>query len=362
MLQYSPAGVLTLYDPTGSIILDTSYTQPIPYESANWICPGMFVILDGVYEEDGRFTAYTVLSPPPERREVSAEVFGHVDFLGIGVTLDMSSPAGGGGGQQGHLMRKVEIGLTHIRWAVFGEVLLDSPRTFEALRHVFAKYENNINKPTPMVWVLCGNFCSTPVSPGGEGSRQYKEGFDSLAALLSEFDRVCAHSVFIFIPGDNDPWASTFSGGSSPAWPRKSVPDVFVNRVKRAVTQKGGELRCASNPCRLGYFTSEVVVCRDNIVGRLHRSEIRFLKKSETVVEDGRDMDLDLDPPSDLPNNCNRPEVDDDVKLARKLVKTVLDQGFLSPFPLNKRPVLWDFAYTLGLYPLPSAVSPLSFS
>ncbi|KAF8537935.1 DNA polymerase alpha/epsilon subunit B-domain-containing protein [Trichophaea hybrida] len=341
MLQHSPSGTLSLYDPTGEITLDTSLTQPLPDANANWFCPGMFTILDGVYEEDGRFTVYTALSPPPERREVSAEVYGHVDFLGNGVNLDMSTPSAGG--QQGRVMRKVETALTHIRWVAVGEIALDTPRMLEALRHLFEHYSDN----PPMLFILSGNFSSIPVAPGDDNAiRAYKENFDALASLLSEFPSICQDTTFLFVPGDNDPWASTFSGGSATCWPRRGVPEVFLNRVKRVAKH----VKCTSSPCRLGYFTSEVVVCRDEIVGRIQRSAIRFSKP-----RDDEDM-MDVDAGTGAEKEKETPEVDDDTKLARKLVKTLLDQGYLSPFPGNKRPVLWDFAYTLGLYPLPSAL------
>jgi DNA polymerase epsilon subunit 2 len=42
--------------------------------------------------------------------------------------------------------------------------------------------------------------------------------------------------------------------------------------------------------------------------------------------------------------------------VARRLVKTILDQGTVSPFPLPLRPVLWDHASALQLYPLPTAL------
>jgi DNA polymerase epsilon subunit 2 len=42
--------------------------------------------------------------------------------------------------------------------------------------------------------------------------------------------------------------------------------------------------------------------------------------------------------------------------LARKLTKTILDQSHLSPFPLSLRPVLWDYASCLSIYPLPTAL------
>lgn len=346
MLGHSPSGTLSLYDPTGDITLDMTVAQPVPDTNANWFCPGMFVILDGVYEEDGRFTVYTALSPPPERREISADIYGHVDFLGTGITLDMSSA--NHGGQQGRIMRKLEAALTHVQWVAAGELALDVPRTFQALRQLFTHYADD----PPMLFILSGNFSSIPIAPGDANSiRGYKETFDTLATLLADFPGICTHSTLLFVPGDNDPWASHFSGGSATAFPRKSVPEVFLNRVKRVAKN----VRCSSNPCRLGYFTSEIVVCRDDVVSRLQRSAIRF---SKPPVED---MEMEGDNaagPTQTPTPAATAVGTEDITLARKLVKTLLDQGQLSPFPVSKRPVLWDFApHTLSLYPLPTAVA-----
>jgi DNA polymerase epsilon subunit 2 len=44
-----------------------------------------------------------------------------------------------------------------------------------------------------------------------------------------------------------------------------------------------------------------------------------------------------------------------DVVASRRLVKTLLDQGFLAPFRQAVRPVLWDYAGSLHVYPLPTA-------
>ncbi|KMU87339.1 Dpb2p [Coccidioides immitis H538.4] len=41
---------------------------------------------------------------------------------------------------------------------------------------------------------------------------------------------------------------------------------------------------------------------------------------------------------------------------ARKLVKSILDQGHLSPFPTTTRAVFWDHASALYLYPLPTCL------
>lgn len=128
------------------------------------------------------------------------------------------------------------------------------------------------------------------------------EYFDQLASLLADFPALTAATTFVFVPGDNDPWASTFSGGSSTTLPRKGIPDIFTSRIKRVFQQAskgatdgtGGEALWTSNPCRIGYFTQELVVCRDDVVGRLRRSGINFKKNDNPPKEDDR-MDEDPD-------------------------------------------------------------------
>ncbi|GME77568.1 unnamed protein product [Ambrosiozyma monospora] len=45
-----------------------------------------------------------------------------------------------------------------------------------------------------------------------------------------------------------------------------------------------------------------------------------------------------------------------DVKQSRKVVKSLLDQGNLSPFTLQTRPVYANYAQALSLVPLPTAL------
>ncbi|PWW80173.1 hypothetical protein C7212DRAFT_273799 [Tuber magnatum] len=278
MLGVSPSGLLILLDPSGEIVLDLSVATAIP-EDGSWFTPGCFCILDGTFEETGKFTVFTVGQPSAERRATSAEVFGHVDFLGNGVTLDMSVSSGG---QQGRILRKAEKSLEDVKHLFIGEVELDGKGTLEALRKVFSEYEME----PPLVVVLMGNFCSVAMGSSG-GSVGYKEYFDQLASLLQDFPALTASSTFIFVPGDNDPWASTFSGGASTTLPRKPIPEIFATRVKRVFTQSRGtnSIVWASNPCRIGYFTQEIVICRDDIFSRFQRNSINF-HKSDHPMED----------------------------------------------------------------------------
>lgn len=139
--------------------------------------------------------------------------------------------------------------------------------------------------------------CPTIISYLSPHTNKQVEYFDQLASLLADFPALTAATTFVFVPGDNDPWASTFSGGSSTTLPRKGIPDIFTSRIKRVFQQSskgasdgtGGEALWASNPCRIGYFTQELVVCRDDVVSRLRRNGISFKKNDDRKEDDKMD-------------------------------------------------------------------------
>ncbi|KAK6360570.1 DNA-directed DNA polymerase epsilon, subunit B [Orbilia blumenaviensis] len=385
LLSTSPdTGQLMLEDPTGSIQLDITHARPIP-EDGVWFCPGSFVVVDGTFEADGRFTAYTIGQPPSERRETSAEVFGHMDFLGINMPLEFS--AGGGGGRGLRLAEKKLANEGKGRIVVLSEVHLDLPKTHEALTKLFEKWESESNEEdeveVPAVVVMCGRFVSDGFGVGN-GSLGYKEALDTFAVTISAFNTLLTKTTFVLVPSDADPWGAAFTGGASGVLPRKGVPDVFSGKLKRVFTVAnpankkdggGGKVVLGSNPCRVGYFTREIVVFRDDLGARFSRNAVRFKDLSGA---DGADepthkgkggteeehMDVDgLTGANDVPSTQQEEEeetapvqnrVPDSVKMARKLVKTVLDQSYLSPYPINIRPVLWDYTHALTLFPLPN--------
>ena len=433
LLTTSPTGVLTVIDLTGSIAVDIQYARPVPEDGA-WFTPGMIVLIDGLYEEEGsstgpgldgnrgvggtiggKFIAFSIGGPPCERREVTLGVsdvgqdghtsagggFGWVDFLGVG-----SERAAGSA------MRRLEKALLktgsaeslaegRARIVICGEVDLDNAKTVQALKRVLASYAVEQADRTPMVVVLMGNFVRYAVMAGGSsgGSIEYKEYFDSLASAISDYPTMLQNTTFLFVPGDNDPWASAFSAGAATALPRNSVPDVFTTRIKRAFAtaateaekatgkQADGEAIWSTNPTRLSLFgpAQEVVFFRDNMSGRLRRNAVRFrplhaetqprsnigtdedgngdARAIEEEHESSATMKVDfavetaesLVPTSKAKEPANL-RASSDLQAARKLVKTILDQGYLSPFPPSDRPVLWDYAGALQLYPLPTAL------
>ncbi|KAL6714663.1 DNA-directed DNA polymerase epsilon, subunit B [Lecanora helva] len=433
LLTVSPTGTLTVNDMTGSIGLDMVYARPTPEDGA-WFAPGMIVLVDGVYEEEGpsaesgldgsrgvggriggKFIAFSIGGPPCERREISLGItgsgkdhttnagggFGWVDFLGVG-----SERA------SGSAMRKLEMDVLkgrisgaslvgRSRIIILGEVQLDNGKTLQALKKILGLYAADQTEQTPMSVVLMGNFVQYAVMSGGGsgGSIEYKEYFDSLASTLSEYPTLLQTTTFVFVPGDNDPWAAAFSAGAATPLPKKRIPELFTSRVKRAFAaaigekngpmnrETSGEVIWSTNPTRISLFgpSQELVLFRDDLSGRLRRNAVRFRSFEspsidEVPVTSNKDLDCGLQDSNQYQSSMDSMEIDSavqtaesnvpaptgkemadssvsaDLSIARKLVKTILDQGHLSPFPLADRPILWDLSGALQLYPLPTAL------
>jgi DNA polymerase epsilon subunit 2 len=412
LLSNSHTGDLSLVDLTGSVALDLSHARMIPEDGA-WFAPGMIVLVDGIYEEEemvkgaalggntgiggaigGKFVGISICGPPCERRDISLGTsnrqgsgqmsssggFGWVDFSGLG-----SERA------QGARMRRIQEKClrndletaettTRLKVAVMSEINLDNMKTLDALKKVLSTYSDLSLAERPQAFVLIGNFVQRAVISGGgrAGSIEYKEYFDSLALVLSDFPALLQHSTFVFVPGDNDPWASAFSAGAASTIPRQPIPDLFTSRVKRAFatanselgaqnTEPAGDAIWTSNPARLSWFgpVHDIAVFRDDMSARLRRSAVNTTLESE-------DPDATMQDPSSSAAatfDTGDSQIDDlgqqegtkasalsGASMARRLVKTLLDQGTVSPFPLPLRPILWDHASALQLYPLPTAL------
>lgn len=412
MLTVSPIGTLSLSDLTGTIALDIQHARPIP-ETGAYFAPGMIVLVEGSYEEDsgtssglggtggiggtigGKLIGFSVGHPPCERRTATlggtdevdkstlqGPAFGWTDFLGVG-----SQRA------TGSRMSKIASKLLDTETAhtvvIASDLHLDVPSTLTALRTLLRTHtpDPTVTHPVyPVAMVFMGNFSSKATLAGvpGAGSIEYKEHFDALASVLADFQQLIAHTTLIFIPGDNDAWPSAFLSGAATPLPRKAVPPLFTNRVRRVVAEanrevwgagkakgKEGEVIWTSNPSRLSWFgiKGEMAIIRDDLAGRLQRTTIRFSKPEPEVDDDmpfapsaqqneelQDAMDLDLPSAYTHASRNQQDELDHDTQTARALTRTILSQSHLSPFPLSARPLHWDFAHTLNLYPLPTSL------
>ena len=408
MLVVSPTGALSLSDLTGTIALDIQHARPIP-ENGAYFAPGMIVLVDGSYEEDhgaassnlggtggiggtigGKFLAFSIGHPPCERRTATlggtdeidkstlqGPAFGWTDFLGLGSQRATAS-------RMNRIATNLLTSTAPHNIIIASDLHLDTPSTLSALRTLLRTYSPSTSNPNPvypLAIILMGNFSSKATLAGvpGAGSIEYKEHFDALASVLSDFQPLVAHTSLVFVPGDNDAWPSAFSAGAATPLPRKPVPALFTNRIRRAVAEanrevwgsgrargKEGEVLWTSNPSRLSWFgvKGEMALLRDDLAGRLHRTSIRFAKPPPEEDDQlpfapehdmNEAMDIDLPAPQTLQPHPE-PPVDTDTQTARALTRTILSQGHLSPFPLSARPLHWDFAHALGLYPLPTSL------
>ncbi|KAI9883303.1 MAG: GTPase-activating protein [Watsoniomyces obsoletus] len=474
LLSITPTGQLAISDLTGSIVLDLRRAKAVPDEGL-WFTPGMFVLVDGIYEDEGntaggvldnsggvggtiggKFTGHLVRSPPCERRAAAPGVSGNnhsdaeshmvqdggglgwVDLLGVGSERAMGSK-----------MRRIEkrvfnhINLDHHhplesptvdhssssrskgRIAFLSDVHLDSPPVLEGLKQVLLRYESQLSDSSgssspPIAIIIMGHFSQHAILGNHQSGDpvDYKESFDSLASVLSEVPLLLQNTSFVFIPSDHDPWASAFSMGSSTILPRRGIPEMFTSRVKRVFQtanaqvenmipggggggQKnnergggGGKAIWTTNPSRLSLFgpVQEIVLFRDNMLERLRRNAIHFPSSFTTTnnhddeqpststrtsshqtdsqpvhhgdTVDVEDMEIDIDTPV-LQQNTQEEEdnpiigkniIQENKKTAYSLSKTILNQGYLSPFSLSIRPVLWDYVSSLHLYPLPTVL------
>lgn len=414
MITVSPTGTLALSDLTGTISLDLQHARPIP-EDGTYFAPGMIVLVDGSYEENygdptagststlggtggiggtigGKFIGFSVGHPPCERRSatlggadevekngVGGPAFGWTDFLGVGSERATGS-------RMNRIASKLLTSDKAHNIVIASDLHLDNPSTLSALRTLLRTYTpttTDAQPVYPLAIVLMGNFSSKASLAGvpGAGSIEYKEHFDALASVLSEFPQILAHTSLVFVPGDNDAWPSAFSAGAATPLPRKPVPELFTNRIRRAVREantevwgtgkksgKEGEVIWTSNPSRLTWFgvKGEMAILRDDVMGRLHRTSIRFKKleaegdEDVDMEEQDNTMDIDAPPtqlePTPAPKDQTQQQIDTDTLTARAITRTLLSQSHLSPFPLSVRPLHWDFAHTLNLYPLPTSV------
>ena len=383
MLIIAPTGTLALTDLSGSIFLDLTHASPLASHdrsasSQPYYCPGMIVLIDGIYEETftgagssglgatggvggmigGRFLGFSIGSPPVEKRDVSLGVnlangdvgggLGWTDFLGLGSERAI-----------GPRMRKLEqkllnptssISEERRKMIILSHLPLDTPSTLPALRHVLSTCA--AASAAPLCFLLIGPFCSTPSLAGTKtGSIEYKLLFDALALLLCEFPSLLKESTFIFAPGDNDAWPSSFAAGASTMLPREGIPDVFSSRVSRVFAAEGGTAVWTTNPSRISLFggQQEIAICRDDIAARFRRSAVKVggAQTQAQTVEGSATPVPQVDESTD----------DYSTIQAKRLIMTLLPQSTLSPFPLSIRPVHWDFASSaLSLYPLPTTL------
>jgi DNA polymerase epsilon subunit 2 len=93
----------------------------------------------------------------------------------------------------------------------------------------------------------------------------------------------------------------------------------------QGLRKKIKNLSLASNPCRVKFYTQEIVIFRDDLLRRMMRHVVVAPKRGESAA-------LDLN---------------------EQLVETLCDQGHLFPLPCTAKPVHWELDHVMRLSPLP---------
>ena len=358
VLKMNPKGQWSLEDASGSIDIDISQTLPSP---GLFYIPGAIVLAEGIYYTVGHTFAVTSMTfPPGERRDKTLDHIGNLDLLGIHGT-EKSSYIPRLDNEIKIRLHLLEQDLTHQKFVLLGgDLFLDDQHVMDGLKKVFTK----LDQEAPTVIVLFGSFSSFPVhaamsSKNISSTTEYKNNFDSLAEMLSQFENIINHTHVVLIPGPHDPWVSLCSLGANGSLPQSSIPTHFSKRMNKICKN----ITWASNPTRIAYLSQEIVLFRDNFLELCKRHQILF-----PVVESKRAEDL-----AELEEQMANNSIDDTTILvdriisekqqlpakvleSRKVVKTLLDQGHLSPFVDSIRPISWDMDHTLTVYPIPSTL------
>ncbi|KAL4402767.1 DNA-directed DNA polymerase epsilon, subunit B [Malassezia pachydermatis] len=303
-LSTSADGTYVLEDTEGTVRLDLSRAMA----GEGIFTEGAFVLVEGEYTKDECLQVVALGHPPSESREQARMYTGHLDWHGSGAVPTKHVAA----------LQAQEAQHLDVCMAVFSDVYLNEASTLRHLRAILQGYQDA--DFLPLAIVLCGPFSSVPVEAAG-AMEAYMQGFAHLADVLLAFPRVLQSCHLVLVPGARDPAAT-------PVLPRPRIPAPLVERMERKLPRSFVEerLHWMSNPCRLVYFSQEIVVFRDDIMSKMLRSAI--LLKDQVAPGD----------------------------LQKYLVSTLLDQAYLCPLPAQVRPVLWEYANALCLYPMPSAV------
>ncbi|WMV21052.1 hypothetical protein MTR67_014437 [Solanum verrucosum] len=141
------------------------------------------------------------------------------------------------------------------------------------------------------------------------------EEFGKLGQMIASHQRLKEHSRFLFIPGPDDV-------GPSTALPRCPLPKYLTEEFQKYVPNA----IFSSNPCRIKFYTQDIVLFRHDMLYRMRRSC--------------------LIPPS-------TEETSDPFE---HLVATVIHQSHLCPIPLTVQPIIWNYDHGLHLYPTPHTI------
>ncbi|KAJ0981216.1 hypothetical protein J5N97_009471 [Dioscorea zingiberensis] len=261
------------------------------------------IVAEGELLSNGTFQVNTCGFPPLEDRDTSLSVIMGFDFFGGGIlsteeTLRLSG---------------LEKKAVNDMFVILSDIWVDNEETMEKLALVLDGY-NNV-EVVPSLFVLMGNFCSRPCNLAFNSFSILRSQFGKLGEMIATRPRLKEQSRFLFIPGPDDP-------GPSKVLPRCALPknltEELQNHIPNAIF--------TSNPCRIKFYTQEIVLFRQDLLYRMRRSSL-------------------------IPHSTD--ETSDPFE---HLVATITHQSHLCPLPLTVQPIIWNYDHCLRLYPTPHTI------
>lgn len=98
----------------------------------------------------------------------------------------------------------------------------------------------------------------------------------------------------------------------------------------------------ASNPCRVRFYTQELVFFRDDLLKKMQRHSVMpsHLIHSSSSLGGAREGQ----------------EEEEEIDMSDQLVKLIIQQSHLWPMPVAAKPVHWELDHSMRLTPLPHLV------
>ncbi|PWU84361.1 putative DNA polymerase epsilon subunit B [Trypanosoma cruzi] len=273
---------------------------------------GFFVLVRGQWS-GGVLVVVSIELPPAERREDTLRDIGSdYDLFGYRPT-DMAAA---------HLREKNSLQAVII---VMSHVHLDQTSTVNKLVCFFKEMQNRTESELMnTTLVMVGDFSSLTIHYDDishlpdpfEGSNRYKLLMDTLAMVITTHaPSVAQHTQVVLVPGSND------VTGLLGVLPQPPIVSVFTRTLQARLKK----VFFAPNPCRLRFFTHEIVVTRRDFFRSLQGSGRAF---NRSVVE--------------TPNS---------ISCFESVAKTILDEAHLAPEV--KEGILWKADGALSLLALP---------
>ncbi|KAL8162554.1 hypothetical protein V2J09_014043, partial [Rumex salicifolius] len=275
----------------------------VEIDLSRFFAENTIVVAEGERLTNGIFKVNTCGFPPLEDREESLSFISGLDFFGCGTTTK----------DERTRLAEMEKKAVNDMFIILSDVWLDDEETMTKMSTVLAGYESM--EVVPSLFVLMGNFCSRPCNLSFHSFSDLRLQFGKLGELIASHPRLKENSRFLFIPGPGD-------AGPSTALPRCSLPKYFSEELQKYIPNA----LFLSNPCRIKYYSQEIVIFRQDLLYKMRRSCLLTPSTDETSDPFGH------------------------------LVATMIHQNHLCPLPLTVQPIIWNYDHCLHLYPTPHTI------